>query len=472
MTDDISDMPEGTQATTDDRSLSETDLELLRRLLLGSEYQSILKKTEILDDPQLLGQLITPAINEALKLNTTENNLQKVLTPTVVSALMDSVSDDPKPIADALYPVMGPAIRKSISSTMDQMTQNFNQLLEQSVSPKAWRWRFDAWRTGRSYAEVVLVKNLVFQVEQVFLIHRESGLLLQHVLADTAISKDPDMVSGMLTAIQDFTSDSFSVEQNSGLNSLKLGDLTVLIENGPYAVLAAVVRGSVPTDMQERLTETIEEVHSQERKKLVDYNGDPSGFDHLHPLLSQCLRTQLISKNDGNETAVKQDNPRRSKLLKYGLYLGSLLFACAFLYNYYQSNLQQKEWSNVQKIFNSEPGLVVTNTYYDDDKYHITGLADPLAKKPSALINRGTHPNIEVVLAFRPYLSLDSDIVLKRIRETIDIPDSVKLSLEDEILHLAGKATESWLKRFESEAGKISGVRSLDTSKINKLSNN
>ena len=37
------------------------------------------------------------------------------------------------------------------------------------------------------------------------------------------------MVSGMLTAVQDFTNDSFSARQDSGLNSLKLGHLQALL---------------------------------------------------------------------------------------------------------------------------------------------------------------------------------------------------------------------------------------------------
>ena len=453
--------------TSGQRSMSETDLETLRRLLLGPEYQSLLAKAEILDDPALLGQVITPAIQESLKLSGPTHNLQKVLSPTVVGALMDSVSNDPKPIADALYPVMGPAIRKSINTTMAQMTSNFNELLERSVSPNAWRWRFDAWRTGRSYSEVVLIKNLVFQVEQVFLIHRDTGLLLQHVLADTAISKDPDMVSGMLTAIQDFTSDSFSVEQNSGLNSLKLGDLTVLIENGPQAILAAVIRGVVPTDLQEILSETIEEVHLQDHKKLINYDGNPDRFNHLQPLLSACLRTQLISKEDHKD---KQNSTKEKKqssgLLKYGIYSLLLLMVAGYIYQQYQSNLAEDDWNKAQQIFGSESGLIVTNASKKDGKYFISGLADPLAKKPSLLINHGTLNNIELVLSFKPYLSLEPDIVLKRIGEKYNIPDSVKLSLKDGVLSLNGRSTQSWLNKFESDASSINGVNSLDISKI------
>ncbi|MGB1310628.1 MAG: hypothetical protein ACPG47_05425 [Leucothrix sp.] len=445
----------------------ETELESLRRLLLGPEYQVILKKIEILDDPVKLGQLITPAIREALKLKTPDSNVQEVLAPTVIGALMDSVSSDPKPVANVLYPVMGPAIRQSISVAMEQMTNNFNQLLEHSVSPQSLRWRVDAWLTGKRYAEIVLIKNLVFQVEQVFLIHRETGLLLQHVLADTAISKDPDMVSGMLTAIQDFTNDSFSVEQSSGLNSLRLGDLTVLIENGPQALLATVIRGTVPNDLQNMLTETIEVVHQHEHKRLGNYQGDSSTFDHLQPLLSQCLKTQLISKKTKQKAKPSQGAAnKQSKLFKYGAGLIGLIALSWGLYSYYQSSLAQDEWLKVQQTLRSEPGLVITHTAYNAGRYHISGLADPLAKNPSELINYGTLKNIAVDLAFSPYLSLDPDIALKRVHQAFDIPDAIVLKIENGVLGIIGKSTQSWLDKFTAGVSNLGGISRLDTSEI------
>ena len=460
-------MTDGTTALKTDekssakRSFNENDLATLRHLLLGPEYQSVLKTTQKVSDPALLAELITPAISEALKHKTQNNNLKAILTPTVVDALMDSTTSDPKPIADALYPVMGPAIRKSISSTMSQMTDNFNQLLEQSVSPKAWRWRFDAWRTGQNYADVVLLKNLVYQVEQIFLIHRETGLLLQHVVAGTAISKDPDMISAMLTAIQDFTSDSFSVEQNSSLNSLKLGDLTLLIENGPYAVLAFVVRGTVPNNMQSSLSEIIERIHLEENRKLVTYKGDSSLFDHLKPILEEHLQTQLITKQKKKKAKITNN-----RFFKPILCFLALTLISGYIYSHYVTGQEQEEWAVIKSVFQSKPGIVTTSAVHENGKFIISGLVDPLAEKPSLLIKRGTLKHIKVDLDFRPYLSMEPEIVLKRLQEAFNIPDSVKPSLNNNILILTGRSTQAWLDKFRSEAVKFSGVKSLDTTKL------
>ncbi|NJM53355.1 MAG: hypothetical protein HC846_08145 [Blastocatellia bacterium] len=55
------------------------------------------------------------------------------------------------------------------------MVQSLNQSLEHSISPKGLRWRIEAWQTGKSFAEVVMLNSLIYRVEEVFLIHRETG---------------------------------------------------------------------------------------------------------------------------------------------------------------------------------------------------------------------------------------------------------------------------------------------------------
>ena len=43
-----------------------------------------------------------------------------------------------------------------------------------------------------TFAEVVLLNTLLYRVEQVFLIDRDSGILLQHVKAGTVAVQDAD----------------------------------------------------------------------------------------------------------------------------------------------------------------------------------------------------------------------------------------------------------------------------------------
>src|SRR3954469_24422324 len=170
----------------------------LRTLLLGPAEKQIAEVHERLTDPQRQLEEVTNVLPAAIAVRSKQDSeLADALSPTVATALERSVRKDPQPLADALFPVMGPAIRKAISSALSGMIESFNQTLSYSVSVRGLRWRLEALRTGKSFAEVVLMHTLLYRVEQVFLIHKKTGLLLQHVSAVPGAVQDADMVSGM-----------------------------------------------------------------------------------------------------------------------------------------------------------------------------------------------------------------------------------------------------------------------------------
>ena len=302
------------------------DLAQLRHLLFGKDYEDLLALKAQFENSTQYSASIATVIAEALTSREAHDGaISTALAPTVEHALTHAISSNPKRFADVLYPVMGPAIRKSIQQALNEALATFNQLLEQSLSLRSWRWRFDAWRTGQSYAQIALLHTLIYQVEQVFLIHRESGLLLQHVVAEHTQSKDPELVSSMLTAIQDFIQDSFAVEGDGNLDTLQLGKLTVLVEHGPYAVLALVVRGSVPSELRAMLAETSETIHAQYDQALQHYQGDASHFAGIELLLNDCL----VKKHKTTE--------KRQPWLAYALLLTLAGATAWWIYQYQQS---------------------------------------------------------------------------------------------------------------------------------------
>ncbi|MEB4591032.1 OmpA family protein [Candidatus Thiothrix sp. Deng01] len=269
------------------------DIAQLRNLLFGKEYDDLLALKEQFEHSGKYSASVANVISEAISQRAQrDDSLTIALSPMVEQTLTHAIQSQPKRFADVLYPVMGPAIRKSIQQALNELLESINQLLEQSFSLRAWRWRFDAWLTGKSYAQIALMHTLVYQVEQVFLIHRETGLLLHHLVAEKAISKDPEIVSGMLTAIQDFVKDSFTTNSEDTLDTLRLGDLTVLVEHGPYAITALVVRGTPPGELRALLTEISENIHDRYAQPLKSYDGDTSRFAGIETLLAPCLKHQ------------------------------------------------------------------------------------------------------------------------------------------------------------------------------------
>ncbi len=265
----------------------------LRTLLVGPEQRQLHALQTRLEDPAAQARDVSRVLATAVELRTNDPHLQRALAPTIEDAISASVRRNPRPLADALFPIIGPAIRKAIAATLSGMLESLNTTLEHSLSWRSLRWRLDARRTGRSFAEIVLLNTLVYRVEQVFLIHRPSGLLLQHLTASGTTAQDADMVSGMLTAIRDFVQDSFKVADDEGLQTLKVGDLSVWIEQGPHALLAVVVRGTAPPSLRTTLQQALEAVHAQYSDFLESFDGDAARFEGARPLLEDCLQQQF-----------------------------------------------------------------------------------------------------------------------------------------------------------------------------------
>ncbi|MDX1530278.1 MAG: hypothetical protein R3362_02005, partial [Rhodothermales bacterium] len=283
-----------------DASSGNGEMQQLRRLLVGPEQEELEEvrrqiealREEVTSDEgrvEAVSRLLPAAVARRAK---QDDQLAQALEPTIEQTLRRSVQRDPRPLVDALFPVIGPAIRKGIREALRQALDTINQTLEHSLSPRSLRWRIEAWRTGQRFAEVVLSNTLLYRVEQLFLIDRATGLPLAHVHADAVEVQDAALVSGMMTAIQDFVHDSFGGVERGTLETLEVGDRTVWIEPGPEAVLAAVIRGLPSPGLRDALRDLIETVHLRFSDELAAFEGDTAPFEPAHPLLEAGLLAQ------------------------------------------------------------------------------------------------------------------------------------------------------------------------------------
>src|SRR4028118_1516410 len=175
----------GNETPNNNHFPADEELAKLRRLLLGFEQSELDKLHERLNNPNIHAEDVSRVLPEAIILQSLQDkHLGEAMVPTVEEAIQASVKQDLNILADALFPVIGPATRKAISTALQAMSQSFNQAIEHSLSPQSFKWRLEARQTGKSFAEVVLLRTLLYRVEEVFLIHKQTGLVLQHVVAD------------------------------------------------------------------------------------------------------------------------------------------------------------------------------------------------------------------------------------------------------------------------------------------------
>ena len=73
-----------------------------------------------------------------------------------------------------------------MANAFRSMAENLNFMMERSLSFESMKWRLEALRTGKSFGEIALLRSLRYKVQQVFLIHRETGSVLQYRLGARA----------------------------------------------------------------------------------------------------------------------------------------------------------------------------------------------------------------------------------------------------------------------------------------------
>ena len=445
---------------------SEAAMQELRKLLFEKESVRLDELENLLRDQQLHAQEVAKVLAEAVKIrNLQDEELSKSLAPTIEKSIKASIAKDPRSLSDALFPVMGPAIRKSINNAIAQMLQSLNQTLENSFSAQGLKWRLEAFRTGKPFAEVVMLNTLVYRVEQVFLIHKETGLLLQHLSFDPSLDADADVVSSMLTAVQDFIRDSFSGSTDQGIENLRMGDVEVILESGPDVVLAVVCRGNTPRAFNEKLQTTVEQIQQLYGQAFQTFDGDTEPFisvdEHLHPL--------LVSDFKAGEEGQEQE--KKKSPIKAILVVALIFIALLVWLGFEEAERQQTQtnWDNYISRLQSEDGIIISSVQQDEQGYTLLGLRDPLSVDPYSLLSE-YHITANVNFFMQPYHALQESLVLKRVEQLLQQPKSIQLTMKDGSLTLVGVASETWLSQAEKAALYVAGVENVDSSQVSVLS--
>jgi OOP family OmpA-OmpF porin len=468
-------------------------LQELRRLLVGHEIEVLGRLREVVEDPEQLGAAVGRVLPTAVA--SSDARLGEVLAPALEKATASSIRNDPRTLIDILQPVIVPAIRKSVGETIDNTFQSLNESLRQSLTWRGLRWRLEAWRTGKTFAEVVLNHTLVYQVEHVFLIHSHTGLLISHVAAEDAASQDPQLVSSMLTAIQDFVRDSFQGAGQQGVDTLRLGDLRLWCEAGTFAMLVAVIRGNPPEELRGKLRDVLGRIHEERRHTLETFDGDSSGLGDIEARLGECA-------------ALRQEGAPASRagFPWYVFLLAALLVGIAGGVGIWRWDVAQKiaqdqarvaeeqariraaeaerraaelrRWSDYVDRLRAQPGIVVTEAAERDGKFVVAGLRDPLAADPTAILHQSGVDPVKVVSHWQPYQALGPVFVLQRLEASLAPPPSVTLSIAGDRIVAKGSATPVWLARARTAARMmpaggpqldISGVQDIAEGLLGKL---
>jgi hypothetical protein len=437
-------------------SLSEVKLNELRKMIIGLDTEDLKRLSLLINDPEAFSEEISDLLPNSIKIMLEKGKVSyNELVPVIETALKDSIEQNPHTLSDILFPVMLPAIRKAVADDIRNMINSLNTTLENGFSPKRIRWRFKALFSGISYAEIVLSHAYVYRVKQVLLIHKQTGLLLNSASDnDDSVTKNDDMVSSMLSAIKDFVQDSFSVDGENELDTIKVGKFNIWIEQGPGAILAAIVDGDAPSGLRTLLKESIEKIHLKLAYALENFDGEISIFEKANPYLQSCILSEQ-----------KERKKKKPVVLIFIL----LLFVGFGSYQAYLSIEKYIKFNKFEDALSAYPGIVITDNNDSGGKKIYEGLRDPLSIKPTTISSNYNIDTSQIGFDLKPYISLDDEIILQRAYLKLSPPSKAILKYRDGTLYVSGEANEDWVYAMKLKYSGIPGINKVDFSKINAL---
>lgn len=435
------------------------EFERLRALLLDPERQRLDALEAARDGlPQAL-----PAALEAAARGADAERLARALAEPVAGALGSAVREQRQTIVDALFPIIGPAIRKAIAEALRDFTEGFNRALESSLTPRGLRWRLEAWRSGLPYAQVVLRHTLRCRIDHLFLIERETGLVLHHAAAPDLPDLDADAIAGMLTAIGDFVRDSLRLGGGAAgsLASATVGEHLLWVIEGPRANLAAFLRGVPPPALHAQLEQALERLHAELDNPL---QGLQAGAADAGAAFAAALDPGALER-----AAVQPERPGRGPSRPWPLLLALLLpLLLVLVWAAWRGREAQRWQARVQSLgerVRATPGYLLTAV---EDipcrEIVLRGARDPDAPPPEGfLAPRPPGCEAAVRFEFQPVLSLAPAIVAARARRLLAPPPRVVVEVDAAArLSLRGAAPAAWIAAARAQAAWVPGVSSVD----------
>lgn len=312
-----------TEVTDDSWPDSDDPLEALRAILLGhyrvqaqdleaelTQVQAVITALDArINDKAALIDTITPIIAQSIRtsIRDSRGEMIEALHPIMADAIQSSIRDSRESMVEALYPIMGRLVQRAVTEAMRDLARSIDHQMRNAFSFRAVSRRIVARAGGLSEAELAIRDALPFVVDEIFLIHRESGLLLRYLefdsanaaVAETRVAdltvaataldaqsapeedgplNDSDLISGMLTAIRDFAADALGRGEEGQLDEVQFGEKSILIEAAPHVYMAVVVRGIEPRAFRTKIREQVYAIEERFLPELRTYRGDPAPF--------------------------------------------------------------------------------------------------------------------------------------------------------------------------------------------------
>lgn len=188
---------------------------------------------------------------------------------TITETIKIQIKESQDEVVEALYPIIGKLIKKFIVAEVAKLSENINQTINEKFAPSQIMKRF--FKGKRTNAKHVLKAVFKGEIEEVFVIERDSGLLIGSYSQGNIADKD--MVSGMLTAIKSFAEEAFKKE-GQDLEDIKFETFQLSMMNFGSIYIATATSGVMNAydkdALSDRMTDLAEKILRKKRSYMED----------------------------------------------------------------------------------------------------------------------------------------------------------------------------------------------------------
>jgi len=272
-----------TEAQQTGTSSEQDQLDVLKKILLQEDRSEIADLRAILDNKEQLEGKVSPIIKEHLDF--LKENFAKdyeAVIGDMVAKKLEASQDD---LLNVLYPVIGKMIKKFIGNEFQKLKDSIDQQVKSTFSKQGLFGKLNFFSKSKKAANEVLAGMDKARVDEIFIIQKNSGLLIAH--AGYKKDGDADIIAGMFTAIKAFVEDAFQ-KKTEELEMIEYGTYKIFVQSFHSYYMAAAISGSLSSIEREEMQLKMFDFAERELKKKIDM-GLVNEDEQLSKLLSESF---------------------------------------------------------------------------------------------------------------------------------------------------------------------------------------
>lgn len=239
-------------------------LSMLRDILLREDREDMADIKNDFENNEKLAERINPIVE--IHIETLKRKFPKEYRKQVDRIVEHKLKSSQDELLDLIYPVMGQMVRKYVNHQFLTLRESLDEKVADTFSFKGLKSKLRAMIFGVDESDMLLSNLDSTTIEEVYVIERDSGILLGHFSRNETI--DRDLIAGMLTAIKSFVEDAFRKERQE-LEMIDYGTYRIFIQSFHLYYVSVVLDGTVSTSQKDILSKKILDFAEKEMKGIL-----------------------------------------------------------------------------------------------------------------------------------------------------------------------------------------------------------